>query len=114
MPEGNMFVEKRKHRRIGKLLFVNYKLMPAENLIEPVKKDGQTHDLSLGGVRIEGEPVGNVGDVLRVEFLIGDGHPVTTFAEIKWIKGADENSQFGVEFMTLKHEDQKMLEEMIE
>ena len=114
MHEGNMYIEKRKHKRVEKQYGVRYKLMPKENLMDAVKKDGSGKDLSIGGIRIEGEPVGAVNDVLRVEFsLEGIEEPVMTFAEIKWIREVDGATQFGVEFLALKASDKEELERII-
>jgi hypothetical protein len=114
MHEGSMFIEKRKHKRVEKEYAVRYKLMPKDNMIESLKKDGSGKDVSVGGIRIEGEPAGTVNDVLRVEFTCGGiEEPVITFAEIKWIKEVKGATQFGVEFLALKQSDKEALEKMI-
>jgi hypothetical protein len=114
MPEGSMFIEKRKFKRIEKEYAVRYKLMPKDNLIEAMKKDGEGKDISIGGIRIEGEPVGTANDVIKVEFIIeGIAEPIITFAEIKWIREVKGAMQFGVEFLALKATDKEALEKVI-
>ena len=114
MPEGSMFIEKRKFKRIEKQYAVRYKLMPKDNMIEAIKKDGEGMDISIGGIRIEGEPVGIINDVVKVEFLIeGLTEPIITFAEIKWIRDVKGQTQFGVEFLALKASDKEALEKVI-
>lgn len=114
MPEGSMFIEKRKFKRIEKEYSVRYKLMPRDNMIDAIKKDGSGKDISIGGIRIEGDPVGNVNDVIRVEFVLeGIEEPIVTFAEIKWIRDVNGKMQFGVEFLALKASDKEELEKVI-
>lgn len=114
MQEGSMFIEKRKFKRIEKEYAVRYKLMPKDNAIEALKKDGAGKDISIGGIRIEGEPVGLVNDVIRIEFILeGLAEPIVTFAEIKWIRDVKGTTQFGVEFLALKGSDKEALEKVI-
>jgi|DewCreStandDraft_4_1066084.scaffolds.fasta_scaffold00712_1 c-di-GMP-binding flagellar brake protein YcgR len=114
MTEGKLFIEKRKFKRVEKVFPVRYKLMPKDNIIESKKSEGQTKDISLGGIRIEGDILGNVDDIVRIEFITKDEeNPIVTFAEIKWIKEIDGKQQFGVEFLTLKNEDKQIIEELI-
>jgi c-di-GMP-binding flagellar brake protein YcgR len=114
MPEGSMYIEKRKFKRVEKEYAVRYKLMPKDNAMEAMKKDGAGKDISIGGIRIEGDPVGLINDVVRIEFIIeGVEDPVTTFAEIKWIRDVKGSMQFGVEFLALKETDKAALERVI-
>jgi len=115
MAEGQMFVEKRKFKRKEKLFFINYKLMPKDNDLEALRKEGQSQDISIGGVRIAGEPVGEIGDIIRIDFRIETKEePIVTFAEVKWIRDTDEGKQFGVEFMALKKDDEAAIEKVID
>jgi c-di-GMP-binding flagellar brake protein YcgR len=114
MPQGDMFIEKRKFKRRDKHYSISYKLMPKDNAIEAVRKNGKSRDISVGGIRVEGEPVGQPDDVLRIEFnLEGREEPVVTFAEIKWIRDIDGINQFGVEFLALKNGDKEMIEQIV-
>ncbi|MCX8093890.1 MAG: PilZ domain-containing protein [Candidatus Goldbacteria bacterium] len=114
MIEGKLYIEKRKFKRVIKSFPIKYKLMPKDNIIESKKNEGKTKDISLGGVRIEGEIIGNVDDIIRIEFTLKDNdNPIITFAEIKWIKEINGIPQFGVEFLTLKNEDKQIIEQLI-
>jgi c-di-GMP-binding flagellar brake protein YcgR len=114
MPEGRLFIEKRKFKRVPKNYMIRYKLMPSDNIIEAMKKDGKSQDISIGGMRIEGEPVGDVGDVIKVEIKIdGREEAVITFAEVKWIRQTEGAGQFGAEFLALKDDDRQELEKII-
>jgi hypothetical protein len=114
MNEGDLHLEKRKFKRAYLQYPVKYKLMPKENSILAVKNDGMSRDLSIGGVRIEGNITGEAGDVIKLEFKTEykEG-PITAFAEIKWIKEVNGQHQFGLEFLALKEEDKNLIEKMI-
>lgn len=114
MTEGKLYIEKRKFRRVEKSYPVTYKLMPKDNIIGSKKNEGKTKDISIGGIRIEGKAIGDIDDIIRIEFTIKDkNNPIITFAEIKWIKEIDGAQQFGVEFLTLKNEDKQIIERLI-
>ncbi|HDT15684.1 MAG TPA: PilZ domain-containing protein, partial [Firmicutes bacterium] len=54
-------------------------------------------------------------DVMRMEiFIEGKDAPVTTFAEIKWIKKNEQEKSFGVEFLILKESDKEVIRDIIE
>jgi c-di-GMP-binding flagellar brake protein YcgR len=114
MTEGRLFIEKRKFKRVEKIFPIKYKLMPNDNIIELKKNEGLTRDISLGGIRIEGEAIGVIDDIVRIEFITGSNdNPVVTFGEIKWIKKIDGIEQFGIEFLTLRNEDKQIIEKLI-
>jgi c-di-GMP-binding flagellar brake protein YcgR len=114
MVEGKMFIEKRQHKRIEKQFKVNYKLIPDSREVESIKKQGQSYDISVGGIRVIGSPVGKEGDIIRVEIIINESTtPIVSFAEIRWIKETDKDSQFGIKFLMLKDNDSKISENMI-
>ena len=115
MAEGEMYVERRAHKRAYRKFKVIYKLLPDENLLSMEKKFGVSQDVSLGGVRIQGEPAGLIGNVVKIEIPIENREePVVSFAEVKWIKGDGPTAQFGVEFLMLKENDAKLIDSMID
>ena len=106
--------EKRKYKRVSRQFIVNYKLMPKDSSIEAMRKESKSHDISAGGVRIEGDALGEIEDVLRIEFKVeGLQQPITTFAEIKWKRKIDDKDFFGVEFLALKKSDQEAIEKIV-
>jgi len=113
MTEGELYIEKRKYIRAFLQYNVKYKLMPKENTSESIKKDGLSRDISIGGARIEGEHVGDIGDVLKLEFKTEyKPEPITAFAEVKWKKVMDGTPQFGLEFLALKEDDKDIIEKI--
>lgn len=117
MQNGDLYVERRRHKRAQKKCRVNYKLIMADDEAETIKKSavratGESEDISLGGIKVEGEMRGEKGDIVRIEVLIeGRSEPVVTFAEVKWV--APSKSNFGVEFLILKDGDKQAIEEIL-
>jgi len=121
MTEGELYVERRKHKRVDKKFRVNYKVIMAEEEVKEIKKniarhEGESQDISLGGTRLEGVMGGVEGDIIRLEVSVeGSPAPITTFAEIKWVKDAEgDKKSFGVEFLILKDADKKVIEDILD
>ena len=120
MSEGELYIERRKHKRIEKKFRVTYKVIKAEDEVQEIRKNmtrqaGETTDISLGGIRVDGDMPGAVGDVIRLEIALeGRAEPITTFAEVKWIKNEKDKRTFGLEFLILKDADKQIIEEMTE
>lgn len=119
MSEGELYLERRKHKRIDRNLKVSYKIIRGEEEVEEIKKNiikqtGKSTDISLGGIKVDGDIPGVQGDVIRIEVLLeGRKEPITTFAEVKWIKGEGASKSFGLEFLILKDVDKQAIEEII-
>jgi hypothetical protein len=104
--KGKLYIEKRKHRRVARQYDVRYKLMPKEMSIQSSKIDGKSQDISIGGIRIEGQVIGTEGDVIRLEIDTGDNDHIVVFAEIRWIrKESGNDGQLGLQFLALREED---------
>ena len=113
MPNGEMFVEKRKNERAEIKFKIVYKVLPSVNFMATHPKNGISRDVSVGGVRILGEPVGEAGDVIKIDIPVEGRDPVSTFAEIRWVKGQGPAAEFGVQFLMLKESDADLLERVI-
>jgi len=120
MQEGELYIERRRHKRIEKRFRVNYKVIMAEEEVREIRKnvikqEGESADISMGGIGVEGEMPGVEGDIIRLEVIVEGGRePITTFAEVKWIKDIGGNRKsFGLEFLILKDLDKKIVEEII-
>ena len=118
--DGHLFIERRKFKRVDIDYKINYKLIRGEEEVKEfkkaiMKKEGKTSDISLGGIKVYGEMDGMTGDIIRLEIEIkGRDEPITTFAEIKWIKQEKDKKVFGLEFLILKDTDKKTIEEIVE
>ena len=120
MQNGDLYIERRKYKRSDMKFKVNYKVIMGEDEAREIKNTaikiiGESSDISLGGIKAEGPMTGNPGDIIRLEVVI-DGRPerITTFAEIKWVKGKDEIKSFGLEFLILKDADKNIIEQILE
>ncbi|MCE5300206.1 MAG: PilZ domain-containing protein [Spirochaetia bacterium] len=112
--KGKLYSEKRGKKRVLKEFMVLYKLMPKKITMETVRKNGKTCDVSLSGIKIEGESVGDVGDIIRLEiFGKNKNDLLIVLAEIRWVKKAADKFQFGVKFIGLREEEAETLEEML-
>ncbi len=112
--KGTLYIEKRKHRRIYKQYDVRYKLMPKDVTAQNTKFAGKSMDLSVGGIRIGGEVIGNEGDIIRLELDTGGSEHIVVFAEIRWIRREVEgNGQLGLQFLALKEEDVEAIKQII-
>ncbi len=112
MAKGNLYVEKRKERRVEKKFEVTYNVVAESIIANREDMEGKSKDISIGGARIEGKLVGKENDVVRILFKSGNKF-IVLFAFIKWIKDENGKGQFGVEFFPLREEDQLTLEEII-
>ncbi|HDT15745.1 MAG TPA: PilZ domain-containing protein [Firmicutes bacterium] len=115
MGEGELYSDRRKFARKDTFCRVKYKVLSAEQQTVDIKKSmerktAQSSDLSVGGMKIAGEIDAKKGDVIRVEFIFEEREPVTTFAEVKWIK--PEEKEFGIEFLILKDKDKEFIENL--
>ena len=71
-------------------------------------------DLSIGGIRIEGEVIGNEGDIIRLELDTGGAEHIVVFAEIRWIRREKDGvGQIGLQFLALKEEDVEVIKQII-
>jgi c-di-GMP-binding flagellar brake protein YcgR len=122
MPEGQIYVEKRKYKRVDKKILVSYKVvsMPAE--IEKIKKQAEkniseTVNISIGGIQLINDIQLTAEQIIRIELVLTPGSmPIITFAEVRWCAKDSALGRYrtGIEFLVLKEEDQKLIEEIIE
>ncbi len=112
--QGKMYVEKRTHKRHDKEFIILYKLMPKKITVETIRKQGKSSDVSIGGVKIHGEVVGEPGDIVRCEIFGKDKQDlIIVLAEIKWVKKAGPIYEFGVQFVGMREEEAESLEDML-
>jgi c-di-GMP-binding flagellar brake protein YcgR len=112
--KGTLYLEKRKHRRVFKQYDVRYKLMPKDVTAQNTKFSGKSQDISIGGIRIEGEVIGSEGDIIRLELETGNSDHIVIFAEIRWIRReANKEGQLGLQFLALKEDDVELIKQII-
>jgi len=114
MEKGDLFIERRKHKRMDKKCSVRYKLISADESAEikktAIKLNAESADISLGGIRMTVETNAQIGDIIRVEVILDEKKDiVTTFAEVKWVKGKEAIKEIGIEFLILKDKDRELI-----
>jgi c-di-GMP-binding flagellar brake protein YcgR len=115
MTDADLYIERRRNKRVDKKCRVNYKLIMGDDEMRKIraaaeKIPGKSFDISL-----EGPINASKGDIIRLEVMLENrATPITTFAEIKWIKGDAEVKTFGLEFLILKDADKEMIEEILQ
>jgi|GEM_PF-985669 c-di-GMP-binding flagellar brake protein YcgR len=120
MADADLYIERRRNKRVDKKCRVKYKLINGDEEVQEirsvaVKLDGESFDISLGGIRAEGPINARQGDIIRLEVALDTRQdPITTFAEVKWIKGGDQVKTFGLEFLILKDADKASIEEILD
>ncbi len=121
MTDAQIYVEKRKFKRVDKRITVKYKVvsMPAE--VEKiktaaVKNQTETANISVGGIQLIDDTPLSPEQIVRLEIKL-DTHPnpIVTFAEVKWSAKDDNIKRYrtGIEFLVLKEEDKAAIEEII-
>jgi c-di-GMP-binding flagellar brake protein YcgR len=110
MPEGEIFIERRKHKRVPKKLKVFYRLMTEEeiesNMNERTKKEVESSDISITGIQLLCDEKIDAEKILRLDVFAGEDEPIATFAETRWVKYDDKVKKYrvGMEFLVIKEE----------
>ncbi len=109
MPEGEIFIEKRRHKRVVKKLKVFYRVLSKDELDEAVneKKVVESSDISISGIQLICDEKLSLEQVIRLDIIIEENkEPLTTFAEVRWIKFDESIKKFraGMEFLVVKEE----------
>jgi len=122
MPEGDLYVERRKYKRVDKQIEVTYKVVSLPSEIEELKKQHDKNttesvNISIGGIQLIEDAELVAEQILRIEMkLPGREEPVVTFAEVRWCAKDDHLKKYrsGIEFLVLKDEDKDLIEEIID
>jgi c-di-GMP-binding flagellar brake protein YcgR len=121
MPDAQIYIEKRRHKRVDKKVTVTYKVVSMPSEIEKIKSaaeknETQTANISVGGIQLIDEAGLSPEQILRIELKLESiKSNIVTFAEVKWSAKDDNIKKYrtGIEFLVLKDEDKKMIEEIV-
>jgi len=122
MPEGEIYVERRKYKRIDRRIEVKYKVVSLPSEVNDIKKAAekattQTINISIGGIQLIDDDELLSEQILRIEMKLGAREePVITFAEVRWCAKDSSIGKYrcGIEFLVLKDEDKELIQEIIE
>ncbi|HDQ25130.1 MAG TPA: PilZ domain-containing protein [bacterium] len=121
MPEGQIYVERRKFKRIDANIRVKYRVVSAPSEIADIKKqveraEVESANISLGGIQLIDDEEIAAEQILRIEMSTDKKpDPIITFAEVRWSAKDSSIGKYrtGIEFLVLKDEDKALIEEMI-
>ncbi len=122
MPEGEIFIERRKYKRVDKKFKVNYKLVSMPNEIknikeEALKKEAESANISVGGIQFIVNTELQPEQILRIEFKpVEKQESIITFAEVRWCAKDESMGKYrtGIEFLVLKEEDKNFIARLVE
>jgi len=121
MSESELYLERRKYKRVDTTIHVSYKVVSHELEAEDIKKKAEKRriesaNISLGGIQLLDSEELKPDQIIRLEFTINDSvEPIITFAEVRWVAN-DRNIgkyRIGIEFLVLKEDDKKNIERLI-
>jgi c-di-GMP-binding flagellar brake protein YcgR len=121
MPEGQIFVERRKFKRSDKKITVSYKVVSLPAEIEAIKKKldkstVETVNISVGGIQLIDDEELQAEQILRIEIRTPKKtEAIITFAEVRWSAKDGRLGKYrtGIEFLVLKDEDKEMIEKLV-
>lgn len=112
MPTGDMYLDRRKHKRAQTKLSVTYKVMADDEFEKTVPDDErrrsvQTEDISTSGLQlICDEEIGR-DKIVRLDVTISaTDETLATFAEVRWTRYDDVLRKYrvGLQFLVIKED----------
>jgi c-di-GMP-binding flagellar brake protein YcgR len=112
MPEGDIYMERRKHKRAFTKMHVKYKVMAGDEF-ETVSADHEkkrlvtSEDISISGIQLICDEELKIDKVVRLDVSVDDGgQTLATFAEVRWVRRDEQLKKFrvGMEFLVIKED----------
>ena len=121
MTDAQIYVEKRKFKRVDKRIIVTYKVVSMPSEVEKIRNaatrnEAESANISVGGIQLIDDTALTPDQIVRLEIkLENNPNLIVTFAEIKWSAKDDNIKRFrtGIEFLVLKEEDKEAIEQII-
>jgi c-di-GMP-binding flagellar brake protein YcgR len=112
MPKGDIYIDRRKHKRAQTKLNVTYKVMANDEFEQrgpeaDRKRRVETEDISTSGLQLICDEEIGQDKVVRLDVsLNGTGENIATFAEVKWVRRDDVLRKFrvGLQFLVVKED----------
>ncbi len=121
MPQGEIFLERRKFKRVDKRITVSYKVVSLPAEIDEIKKKleksvVESSNISVGGIQLIDDEDLASEQILRIEIKAENGETIITFAEVRWSAKDNRLGRYrtGIEFLVLKDEDKEIIEKLVE
>ena len=112
MPTGDMYLDRRKHKRAQTKLSVTYKIMADDEFAAPEpesdrRKKVETEDISTSGLQlICNEEIGR-DKIVRLDVTVAaTGEALATFAEVRWVRFDESLKKYrvGLQFLVIKED----------
>jgi c-di-GMP-binding flagellar brake protein YcgR len=121
MPDAQIFLERRKFKRVDRRISVTYKIVSLPAEIEEIKKKVEKNtvesaNISVGGIQLIDDEELKAEQILRIEIKAGvRNDAIVTFAEVRWSAKDAQLGRYrtGIEFLVLKDEDRIVIEELV-
>lgn len=119
MPEGELSLERRKHKRAEKKLKVIYKQMPKSDVPASAlqeKKNVLSEDISISGIQLICDERIPLDQIVRLDIVVTEGtDPLATFAEVRWVRedAGLKKYRVGMEFLVIKEDHIEAIKKLI-
>jgi len=111
MPEGEIYIEKRRHKRVERTFPVAYKLMDGMNgegqAGKKSKIEVESLNISITGIQLLCDEDLKNDAVVRMDvFLPEQPEPLATFSEVRWSAFDEKIGKYriGLEFLVIKED----------
>lgn len=112
MPKGDMYLDRRKHKRAQAKLSVSYKVMADDEFDKSLseaqrRKKVETEDISTTGLQLICDEELAKDKIIRLDVTLkGTTDTIATFAEVKWIRMDDVIKKYrvGLQFLVVKED----------
>ena len=101
-------VEKRKFNRVEAHVPISFRLLKSVDQREP-QELGLSRDLSLGGLGLASPVELHPADLLKVEIIDQLERPVSTHAEVAWVRKIEDGFLAGVKFLSMRNSESEKL-----
>ncbi|MCX8094546.1 MAG: PilZ domain-containing protein [Candidatus Goldbacteria bacterium] len=119
MPEGEIYIERRRHKRVEKRLKAYYRLITRNELDndEELKKfKVESIDISTGGIQLICEENIETDNIIRIDIEIPTEKTfIETFAEVRWCRFDDKIKKYkiGLHFLVIKEDHINLINRLI-
>ena len=119
MPEGEIYIERRKHKRVEKKLRASYRLISRDELehdigLEKIKVE--SIDISTSGIQLICDEKIEIDNIIRIDIEIPVEQTfIETFAEVRWCKFDDKLKKYkvGLHFLVIKEDHINLINRLI-
>jgi c-di-GMP-binding flagellar brake protein YcgR len=119
MPEGEIYIERRKHKRVEKQLKASYRLITRDELAsdtELIKTKAELTDISTSGIQLICNENIEPDSIIRIDIEIPIEETfIETFAEVRWCKFNNKIKKFkiGLHFLVIKEDHINLINRLV-